>query len=528
MADYAARFADKSMDELRSRIQATFSQASSEVRQKMEDFAAKSKQRDAYMRQKVANGKMTQEQYRRWQQGQVFQGRQWEQRLKDVATAYTNADKAASSLISGTSQRVFVEAANYSAYHIEKAEERSIGASVSFNLYDEETVASLIAADPKVLPEWKINETKDYVWNEQRVRNAVAQGIIQGESVEGVAKRLTTELAAGNASHMNMLARTAITGAENAGRVSRMQEAEEMGIEVRKEWIATLDDRTRDTHADLDGQVVKVEESFQVAGMTIDYPGDPNAPPELVFNCRCTLGYVYPRHSGGHAVRYDQMAGEYVDDMSYREWEERKKNGGAGGEKLGGMAVESEESIKPRFTQKEKDALHEYTSSMYSAVNSSLREGTVEKYEAVNNIVEEIDSAMEKSVIAEGAEVSRGATMADLRGMFDGKKRSWFENPDNLKSLEGKTAVFDSYLSTTKGAVVSQAYERELQWHFVVGKGVHGIDMEPFASASASEVEREILFDRGSKIEILKVLVSTDEDGDINGIIEIIARITAR
>lgn len=89
--------------------------------------------------------------------------------------------------------------------------------------------------------------------------------------------------------------RTALTGAQNAGRIEAMHEQQEMGIEVKKKWIATLDDRTRDAHAQLDGQVVDVDEPFRVDGMEIMEPGDPSAPPELVYNCRCTLGYVYPQ-----------------------------------------------------------------------------------------------------------------------------------------------------------------------------------------------------------------------------------------
>jgi hypothetical protein len=114
--------------------------------------------------------------------------------------------------------------------------------------------------------------------------------------------------------------------------------------------------------------------------------------------------------------------------------------------------------------------------------------------------------------------------MADLRGMFEGKRRSWFEDPDNLKSLEGQTAQFKSYLSTTKGDTVAEPYKRELQWHFTTEGRVHGIDAEQFASSSVKS-EREIVFDRDSQIEIEKVKVNVDSDGDIDGVVEIWAKI---
>lgn len=323
MADWAARYADRSADELRDRIRAIYLQAGVELQQKMQDFAQRSADRDAYMRQRVADGKMTPEQYRRWQQGQVFTGRQWQQKVHDATQAYVDADRIAGQLVNGVTHGVFVEAANYTAYHIE----RTMGGGVAFNLYDESTVERLLLDDPKMLPEWRIDRQKDYTWNEQRVLGAVAQGIIQGESVRQIGQRLCVGLAAGNAAKMNMFARTAVTGAQNAGRVERLREAQDMGIQVRKVWLATLDERTREEHADLDGQERDIDKPFETSGYTIDYPGDPDAASEMVYNCRCTLIYSYPRHRSDPSPRYDQQDGEVIDDTNYARWWESKHPG---------------------------------------------------------------------------------------------------------------------------------------------------------------------------------------------------------
>ena len=48
-------------------------------------------------------------------------------------------------------------------------------------------------------------------------------------------------------------ARTAVTAAENAGRMDSYHAAEKMGIKLRKRWLSTLDGRTRHAHAILDG-----------------------------------------------------------------------------------------------------------------------------------------------------------------------------------------------------------------------------------------------------------------------------------
>ena len=72
---------------------------------------------------------------------------------------------------------------------------------------------------------------------------------------------------------------------------------DELGLSLKKEWIAVEDDRTRSWHSDVDGTVVGLDEKFNVpnpkGGVDLmDGPGDDSAPPEQVINCRCVLGYL--------------------------------------------------------------------------------------------------------------------------------------------------------------------------------------------------------------------------------------------
>jgi HK97 family phage portal protein len=60
------------------------------------------------------------------------------------------------------------------------------------------------------------------------------------------------------------------------------------GVET-KSWLAISDDRTREPHADADGQTVKINEPFIVDGEPMDYPGDPAASGKNVCRCRCTM-----------------------------------------------------------------------------------------------------------------------------------------------------------------------------------------------------------------------------------------------
>ena len=126
-----------------------------------------------------------------------------------------------------------------------------------------------------------------------------------------------------------------------------MDDAEEMGITVKKRWVATLDNRTRDTHQRLDGQVVPKDQPFVIDDMEIMFPGDPSCQyPELVYNCRCTMEEVYDGietrrvrrayYDEAEQAEIDEARGDgrhhrdsyLVEDMTYTEWKEWKEKRG--------------------------------------------------------------------------------------------------------------------------------------------------------------------------------------------------------
>lgn len=321
MPDYGASVADKAIASTSKKVHKVYQEAAKDLKRKLADFTAKHKVKQAEMTEKLKAGEITQAAYDSWMRGQVFIGKQWKSKLDQATEIMVNANAEAASIVKGGRLHVFAENYNHSAFDLEQ---KTKGV-VSFNLCDEHTAARMIRQRPKMLPEWKIDEPKDYTWNRQKVQNSITQGIIQGESIDQITDRLVTNLATGNENRMRTFARTSMTGAQNAGRQASMEEAEDMGIKVKKRWLATLDNRTRDTHQELDGHEVPVNEPFEVDGMEIMFPGDPNAAPELVYNCRCTMIEVY-EGIDRKSVRRDEDDNE-VEDMTYREWKEWKENG---------------------------------------------------------------------------------------------------------------------------------------------------------------------------------------------------------
>lgn len=325
MIDQGAVYTDKELAKMEKKIRQIYSEAQSDIEDKIAEFNKKFYVKQSMYQQKLKDGDITQEQYDQWLRGQVFQSEQWESKKDQIIGVIQNANKEAANILNGGTISVFAENANWSHYQMEQSQ----GVNFGFGLYDAQTVTNLIKNDPQVLPKWKINEPKDYIWNSKKVNNSITQGIIQGEGLDKIAKRLANSLSSNNRNTMLTFARTAMTGAQNAGRYQSQQDAKELGIDIVKVWMSTLDKHTRVSHQELDGEEQKVGDKWHPFKFSngCRYPGDPQGPPHEVYNCRCTLVSDikdYPSKFN----RYDNIDGKPIKNMSYKEWKIAKTTGG--------------------------------------------------------------------------------------------------------------------------------------------------------------------------------------------------------
>ncbi len=92
-----------------------------------------------------------------------------------------------------------------------------------------------------------------------------------------------------------LIARTETVSAANAAATINAKEtAAKTGLKLNKMWIATLDARTRHDHAEVDRQVVGIDDYFIVGGFRMSQPGDrtQGAGADNICNCRCCTGFV--------------------------------------------------------------------------------------------------------------------------------------------------------------------------------------------------------------------------------------------
>ncbi len=84
------------------------------------------------------------------------------------------------------------------------------------------------------------------------------------------------------------------TETHNAASYATHEQHKGLGLEFRKQWVSTNDDRTRSEHGAANGQVVGMDEPFTIGGAKMEYPGDPKGGAKNVINCRCVVMYLEP------------------------------------------------------------------------------------------------------------------------------------------------------------------------------------------------------------------------------------------
>ena len=279
MADKAHRLTDEKLEEMEKRLSAIYSRAEKEIQKTADEYFSKFAKQDEAKRKLVEQGKLTEEEYTKWRKGKVMYGKRFTEMKEQCAKQLLNVNQTALAYVNGELPEVY--AINYNAL---AGSVDGVG-GYSFTLVDADTVRNLTVADTSLLPKKEPNPAKDIPWNMKKINSETLQGILQGESMDKIAKRIL------NVQKMNetqaiRAARTIITGAENKGRQDSYARAEDDGIILQKEWLATNDGRTRHSHAVLDGVIIDQDKKFDNGLM---YPGDPSGRPEEVYNCRCTL-----------------------------------------------------------------------------------------------------------------------------------------------------------------------------------------------------------------------------------------------
>lgn len=313
------KWTDEQLLKIEKEIDSIYTKANEDLMEKSKKYFAQFKKDDEVYKGMVESGEMSKSSYYRWRKKTLMQGNQYKNLQKQTAFEITRANERAMAYVNGKLPSVYVQ--NYNAI---KTDVDGIG-GYSFTLVNEDAVKYVYQnIDKNLLPFRQVDTAKDVAWNIQRINSEVLQGILQGESMDKVAGRLQN---AGISSEKAAIrnARTMVTGAQNHGKLDSYYRLQDDGIEIKKRWDATLDKRTREAHGELDGESVDIDEPFVNSIGKIMYPGDPDADPENVYNCRCSLqGDVGQTRGSQRATRDENGKSVLSDNMTYEEWYESR------------------------------------------------------------------------------------------------------------------------------------------------------------------------------------------------------------
>lgn len=306
---YSDKETERRLQLLESQIKTEYSRAASEMEQTWKNYIngydefKDGKQihhkslRERYLQEYDAyqKGAYTKAEFNAWYKTQIERGEGYRIMSEKLCNRVVDSNLVAAALINDTTPGIWALNYNYEAYRINSVY------GVDFQLFDEMTIKNLLMEDNHVnfKHRWvNVDPMKSYNWNEKQINSALTAGILQGKSIDQLAENYL-QVMGRNESAAIRNARTSVTSAQNSGRMESYSRAEDMGIELEKEWMSTLDSRTRDSHRDLDGEKQKNKDEFSNGLM---YPGDPSGDPAEVYNCRCTMTAYLPKYNQGTSL----------------------------------------------------------------------------------------------------------------------------------------------------------------------------------------------------------------------------------
>lgn len=341
-SDLGHKLTDKELEKLERRIAKLYREAGKELQATIDAYFEQFKKRDEEMKAligTVQNGKeWTEADYKQWRLNQIGRGERYQAMRDKVAQRATDANAVAVSYTNDATPGIYSLNRNYAAYTIER-----VTGNIGFDLWDEQTVKRLMVEQPDLMPYYPkdraLKRGIDLAYGKKQITASVTSSILQGKSIKHMADDLQKRITTMSRDSAIRIARTAVTGAQNAGRMDSYAAAEKMGIKLKKEWLATLDARTRHSHAMLDGEQVAQDKKFSNG---CRFPGDPQGPPWEIYNCRCTLIAAVDGVDTSDGLRRTRDG--LISDMTYAQWEALKQ--GYSGKQLSPYHMGSEKSAK--------------------------------------------------------------------------------------------------------------------------------------------------------------------------------------
>lgn len=243
-------------------------------------------------------------------------------KLSRMTSLLEQLDKSTKELKQGLKTEIssHLESTGKIAYNELFYEYESKNTAINFTMLKSEELKTIIETP---VANYKLSERLDDGVAEKlkaNVKTELTRVFLQGYSYKETAARLA-ELGYSSYRRALNITRTEAGRVQAIARQKSQTEAMKLGIEFEKEWISTLDNRTRNTHAKLDGQRVEPDEDFEVGGLKAKQPHMFGVASEDC-NCRCrTVSRL--KNDKNTRLRRDNETGKIGVYENYYDWAEK-------------------------------------------------------------------------------------------------------------------------------------------------------------------------------------------------------------
>lgn len=150
---------------------------------------------------------------------------------------------------------------------------------------DQEAVVAAVQQETKLSEPLYTAMGKDITVLKKKITGEISRGLSSGQMYGEISRNIAAwaRIPKNNAAR---IARTEAHRIQCKATADAQFRAKEKGADVVKQWDASLDKRTRDSHVQVDGEIRELDERFSNGLL---YPGDPNGGAGEVINCRCAL-----------------------------------------------------------------------------------------------------------------------------------------------------------------------------------------------------------------------------------------------
>ncbi len=166
---------------------------------------------------------------------------------------------------------------------------------------------------------WETRNKNNNALMVRQIMSKVSEGVVQGRPYREIAKDIEERVGISSRDAM-VIARTEGGRVYSRASLDSMMVAESAGVIIAKKWVSTLDERTRPSHQQADGQEVPLDGLFEVGGVKMIAPRMSGVASEDIM-CRCAMIEIVK----GFEPKFRRVRGEgVVPYKTFDEWKQQR------------------------------------------------------------------------------------------------------------------------------------------------------------------------------------------------------------